>query len=127
MLIILTVRRLFCDGLSCGRRTFAEQVKGLTARCERRSPILHHLVEMVGVAFVGHGGVRFLHIVKAPLSRTGVLFDLMRMRSQSASPPRVPGVTRQRSAPGRSTPATPAHCRTDPKLQSRRGRRPGPS
>ncbi|MFC8201501.1 transposase family protein [Streptomyces sp. NPDC057298] len=32
VLITLTVRRLFCDGPSCGRRTFAEQVEGLTVR-----------------------------------------------------------------------------------------------
>ncbi|WP_246041299.1 hypothetical protein [Streptomyces cadmiisoli] len=92
MLINLTVRRLFCDNSSCGRRTFAEQVKGLTARYQRRSPMLQHLVEMAGVLLAGRGGARLLHILKAPLSRTSVLFQLMRMRLPSAPTPRVLGV-----------------------------------
>ncbi|GEC07968.1 hypothetical protein SSP24_56230 [Streptomyces spinoverrucosus] len=40
VLIELSVRRLFCDSPSYGRRTFAEQVEGLTARYQRRSPLL---------------------------------------------------------------------------------------
>jgi hypothetical protein len=40
-LIRLLVRRLFCDTTSCGRRTFAEQVEGLTVRYQGRSPLLH--------------------------------------------------------------------------------------
>lgn len=32
MVIMLTVRRLFCDDPGCGKRTFAEQVPGLTVR-----------------------------------------------------------------------------------------------
>ncbi|MFE5681527.1 transposase family protein, partial [Streptomyces erythrochromogenes] len=32
VLIELSVRRLFCDSPRCGRRTFAEQVDGLTKR-----------------------------------------------------------------------------------------------
>lgn len=49
VLIGLSVRRLFCDSPNCTRRTFAEQVKGLTARYQRRSPLLQHLVEMASV------------------------------------------------------------------------------
>ncbi|MDG9724951.1 MULTISPECIES: transposase family protein [unclassified Streptomyces] len=40
VVIKLSVRRLFCDGPSCGRRTFAEQVEGLTALYQSRSPLL---------------------------------------------------------------------------------------
>jgi hypothetical protein len=32
-----------------GRRTFAEQVEGLTVRSQRRSPLLRHLVDMTKV------------------------------------------------------------------------------
>ncbi|WP_307717974.1 ISL3 family transposase [Streptomyces sp. V4I23] len=92
VLIVLSVRRLFCDGADCGRRTFAEQVEGLTVRYQRRSPLLQHLVEMAGVMLAGRGGARLLHILKAPLSRTSVLFQLMRMRLPSAVTPRVLGV-----------------------------------
>ncbi|MEW1552276.1 ISL3 family transposase [Streptomyces tsukubensis] len=92
VLITLSVRRLFCDGLGCERRTFAEQVDGLTVRYQRRSPLLQHLVEMAGVLLAGRGGTRLLHILKAPLSRTSVLFQLMRMRLPSVVTPRVLGV-----------------------------------
>ncbi|MFB7336104.1 hypothetical protein ACFC00_31500 [Streptomyces adustus] len=64
VLIGLSVRRLFCDSPGCGRRTFAEQVEGLTARYQRRSPLLQHLVEMAGVLLAGRGGARLLQILK---------------------------------------------------------------
>ncbi|MFC9083815.1 transposase [Streptomyces sp. NPDC057062] len=92
VLIDLMVRRLFCDGPSCGRRTFAEQVEGLTARYQRRNPLLQHLVEMAGVLLAGRGGARLLHILRVPLSRTSVLFQLMRLQLPSVATPRVLGV-----------------------------------
>ncbi|MGW7528007.1 ISL3 family transposase [Streptomyces sp. NPDC054783] len=92
VLIRLSVRRLFCDSLHCGRRTFAEQVEGLTVRYQRRSPLLQHLVEMAGVLLAGRGGARLLQILKVPLSRTSVLFHLMRLPLPSAAAPRVLGV-----------------------------------
>lgn len=92
MLISLMVRRLFCDSADCGRRTFAEQVEGLTVRYQRRSPLLQHLVEMAGVLLAGRGGARLLHILKTPLSRTSVLFQLMRMGLPLVATPRVLGV-----------------------------------
>ncbi|MDT0484584.1 hypothetical protein [Streptomyces doebereineriae] len=60
-------------------------------RYQRRSPLLQHLVEMAGVLLAGRGGARLLHILKAPLSRTSVLFQLMRMRLPSIATPRVLG------------------------------------
>ncbi|MDQ0946162.1 transposase [Streptomyces phaeochromogenes] len=92
MLIGLSVRRLFCDAPGCRRRTFAEQVEGLTVRYQRRSPLLQHLVEVAGVLLAGRGGARLLQILKAPLSRTSVLFHLMCMPLPAAPTPRVLGV-----------------------------------
>ncbi|WP_371674218.1 transposase [Streptomyces sp. NBC_00289] len=89
VLISLAVRRLFCDSVDCGRRTFAEQVEGLTVRCQRRSPLLQHLVEMAGVLLAGRGGARLLRILRTPLSRTSVLFQLMRMGLPAVATPRV--------------------------------------
>jgi hypothetical protein len=40
---VLSVRRLFRDGPCCDRRTFAEQLEGLTLRYQRRSSLLQHL------------------------------------------------------------------------------------
>ncbi|MFJ2774370.1 ISL3 family transposase [Streptomyces sp. NPDC087300] len=92
VVIRLSVRRLFCDAPGCGRRTFAEQVEGLTVRYQRRSPLLQHLVEMAGVLLAGRGDARLLQILKAPLSRTSVLFHVMRMPLPPAPTPRVLGV-----------------------------------
>jgi zinc-finger of transposase IS204/IS1001/IS1096/IS1165/Transposase len=92
VLIRLSARRLFCDNPGCGRRTFAEQVEGLTVRYQRRSPLLQHLVEMAGVLLAGRGGARLLQILKAPLSRTSVLFHLMRLPLPPTATPRVLGV-----------------------------------
>ena len=39
VLVRLSVRRLFCDAPGCGRRTFAEQVEGLTVRDDAPAPI----------------------------------------------------------------------------------------
>ncbi|MFK4103166.1 transposase [Streptomyces sp. NPDC019531] len=61
-------------------------------RYQRRSLLLQHLVEMAGVLLAGRGGARLLHILEVPLSRTSVLFHLMRMRLPSAATPRVLGV-----------------------------------
>lgn len=87
----LSVRRLFCDSPECGRRTFAEQVEGLTVRYQRRSPLLQQRVEMAGVLLTGCGGARLLHILRVPLSRTSVLFHLMRLPLPPAAIPRVLG------------------------------------
>ncbi|MFE2475244.1 transposase family protein [Streptomyces sp. NPDC059389] len=92
VLIELSVRRLFCDSPDCGRRTFAEQVEGLTRSYRRRSPLLQHLVEMAGVLLAGRGGARLLQILKVPLSRTSALFHLMRLSLPQAATPRVLGV-----------------------------------
>ena len=47
--IELTVRRFFCDNAACARKTFVEQVTGLTSRYGRRTAPAHRLVS---------GGVR---------------------------------------------------------------------
>lgn len=92
VVIGLSLRRLFCDGPDCDRRTFAEQVAGLTVRYQRRSPLLQHLVQMAGVLLAGRGGARLLRILQVPLSRTSVLFHLMRLPLPAALTPRVLGV-----------------------------------
>ena len=40
VVIRLTVRRFFCACAACKRKTFAEQVPGLTARYARKTPLL---------------------------------------------------------------------------------------
>ena len=87
-----SVRRLFCDSPECGRRTFTEQVEGLTVRYQRRSPLLQYLVEMARVLLAGRGGARLLRIMKVPLSRTSVLSHVMRLPLPPTVALRVLGV-----------------------------------
>ena len=49
-MIELTVRRFFCDNTACGRKTFVEQVSGLTTRFGRRTTTAQRLVSAVAFA-----------------------------------------------------------------------------
>jgi hypothetical protein len=48
--ITLGVRRLFCDAPDCPKRTFAEQIPGLTSRYARRSLELGRMLTVAGLA-----------------------------------------------------------------------------
>ncbi|MDL5199719.1 ISL3 family transposase [Streptomyces sp. ALI-76-A] len=90
--IDLSVRRLYCENSACPKMTFAEQVPGLTVRYQRRTPLLQHLVEAVGVVLAGRGGARMLRILNISLSRCTVLAQLMRVPLPPLVTPRVLGV-----------------------------------
>ncbi|WP_248869249.1 hypothetical protein [Streptomyces halobius] len=92
MRIELSVRRLYCENSACVKVTFAEQADGLTVRYQRRTPLLQNLVETAGVLLAGRGGARLLGLLNAPLSRTSVVFQLMRMPLPTMATPRVLGV-----------------------------------
>ncbi|MGW8768680.1 ISL3 family transposase [Streptomyces sp. NPDC055815] len=90
--IDLSVRRLYCENVTCPKETFAEQVAGLTVRYQRRTPQLQRLVEDVGVVLAGRGGARMLRILNIRLSRCTVLSQLMRVPLPPLVTPRVLGV-----------------------------------
>uniref|UniRef100_UPI002F911FBA ISL3 family transposase n=1 Tax=Streptomyces sp. NBC_01562 TaxID=2975879 RepID=UPI002F911FBA len=90
--IRLSVRRLYCENPTCPKKTFAEQVPGLTVRYQRRTPQLQRLVEAVGVVLAGRGGARMLRILNVTLSRCTVLSQLMRVPLPPWETPRVLGV-----------------------------------
>ncbi len=69
----LRVRRFFCDHPDCGARTFAEQIPGLTSRYARRSPLLHQLLEQVGLALAGRAGARLAQVLGMKASRSTLL------------------------------------------------------
>ena len=56
VVIRLKVRRLFCDDPACSRRTFAEQVPGLTARYGRKTALLAGMQQDIAVALAGRAG-----------------------------------------------------------------------
>ncbi|WP_240509319.1 transposase family protein [Streptomyces agglomeratus] len=56
--LCLRVRRFLCPVISCGRRTFAEQLPGLTRRYGRRTERLRSTLAAVGLALAGRAGAQ---------------------------------------------------------------------
>jgi transposase len=79
----LQVRRLFCTNGACPKRTFAEQVPGLTTPYARRSPVLRGMVESIGLALAGRAGARLARKLGLPVSRD----TLVRLVRALADPP----------------------------------------
>jgi transposase len=71
--IRLRVRRFFCDGEGCGKRTFAEQVAGLTTRYARCTVLLRGMLESIGLALAGRAGSRLASRLGVPASRSTLL------------------------------------------------------
>jgi transposase len=94
VVIVLSVRRLFCNNQRCQRRTFAEQVQGLTVRYGRRTPMLREMLEQVAVALAGRAGARLAGQLHARASRSTLLRLLMGLPDpdHAAVTPRVLGV-----------------------------------
>lgn len=84
MTICLTVRRFRCDSPDCGRRTFAEQVEGLTFRYGRRSTLQEAMLEAVGRVLAGRAGARLARMLHCPVSPNTLL---SRVRALPAEPP----------------------------------------
>jgi transposase len=103
LVIALTARRLFCDQPACQRRTFAEQVPGLTARYQRRTPGLTAMLEAIAIALVGRADARLTSALRATTSRSSLLRLLMALPDPPAATPRVLGVDDSRSSVARST------------------------
>ena len=71
--IHLRVRRFVCARTSCSRRTFVEQVEGLTLRYGRHSVLLRRLLEAIGLALAGRAGARMTTRLAVPVSRMTLL------------------------------------------------------
>ncbi|MGW8881579.1 transposase family protein [Streptomyces mirabilis] len=92
VLIELTVRRLYCENVRCSRRTFAEQVEGLTVRYGRRTPAARRVLEAVAVALAGRAGSRLAAVLHARVSRTTLLRTVMVLPDPAWTVPKVLGV-----------------------------------
>lgn len=112
--IVLLVRRLFCDSADCDRRTFTEQVDGLTVRYQRRSPLLQQLVETAGVLLAGHGvGPAPAHLEDAAIAHERAVPPCSSRCTTSGSP--SPAATSPKAVWTRSTlnsPKAPPRCPT---------------
>lgn len=96
VVIDLSVRRLVCDQPACLRRTFVEQVEGLTVRYGRRTPPLHRLLVAIALALAGRAGARMAAVLAVAVSRVTLLSMLMALpdppATNAASSPLVLGV-----------------------------------
>lgn len=72
-LVKVRVRRFFCDDTGCSRRTFAEQVPGVTTPYARRTPLLRGVQEKIALALGGRPGARMTRLLAAEVSRTTLL------------------------------------------------------
>jgi transposase len=73
VVIRLTVRRFICDAASCHRRTFAEQVPGLTTPHARYSPPLRGALTAIAVALAGRAGARLAAALGMTVGRDTLL------------------------------------------------------
>jgi transposase len=90
--VVLTVRRWFCDQPGCARKTFAEQVTGLTTRHGRRTAPAEGVAKSVALALGGRPGSRLIDRLALPTSRSTLLRVIRRIPDQTPATPQVLGV-----------------------------------
>lgn len=73
LLIHLRVRRFFCDSSCCARKTFAEQVPGVTVAHARRTPLPRAMLERIALALGGRPGERMARHLAVSVSRMSLL------------------------------------------------------
>ncbi|GAX58433.1 hypothetical protein AQJ27_49815 [Streptomyces olivochromogenes] len=90
--LALRVRRFFCTASACGRRTFVEQVPGLTRRHGRVTERLRQAMSEIGLALAGRAGARLARVMGIATSRTTLLRRVMDLPDPAATEPRAVGV-----------------------------------
>ncbi|MFE2143204.1 ISL3 family transposase [Streptomyces sp. NPDC059456] len=99
--LCLRVRRFLCPVRSCGRRTFAEQLPGLTRRYGRRTERLRSTLAAVGLALAGRAGARLARVFGVSVSRSTVLRLVEALPDPEVPAPRVVGVDEYATRKGR--------------------------
>ncbi|MFD7408685.1 ISL3 family transposase [Streptomyces sp. NPDC059866] len=93
VVIDLLVRRFLCPEAACGRRTFVEQVDGLTERFARRTPLLRRSLEKIALALAGRPGARLAAHLSIPTSANSLLRLVRKLPDKRVGvAPRVLGV-----------------------------------
>ncbi|MFK4071941.1 ISL3 family transposase [Streptomyces sp. NPDC029674] len=101
VVVALRVRRFVCVEGSCPRKTFAEQVPGLTRRFGRRTERLRSTLVSVGLALAGRAGARMADVFGAPVSRNTLLRLIASLPDPPTATPRVVGVDEYAQRKGR--------------------------
>ena len=103
VVISLGVRRLFCDAPDCPKRTFAEQIPGLTSRYARRSVELGRMLAGVGLALAGRAAARLGSRLGLATSRSTLLRMIRRLPDPPVGAVAVLGVDDFALRPGTCT------------------------
>ncbi|MFI1855085.1 ISL3 family transposase [Streptomyces sp. NPDC020480] len=91
--INLSVRRFRCEQPSCPRRTFVEQVDGLTFRHGRRSQLQQSMLISIGRCLAGRAGARLAALLHCTVSPNTLLNRVRRLPAEPPErSPRVLGV-----------------------------------
>lgn len=101
VVLCLNVRRFACADPSCERRTFAEQVPGLTRRYSRWTERLRLALAEIGLALAGRAGARIADVFGIVVSRSTVLRLVDALPESWPRNPRVVGVDEHAMRKGR--------------------------
>ncbi|MGV9503847.1 ISL3 family transposase [Streptomyces sp. NPDC003642] len=97
----LRVRRFTCENSDCARRTFVEQILGLTRRHGQRTERLRSTLAAVGLALAGRAGARIARVLGVPASRSTMLRLVDALPEPDVPAPRVVGVDEYATRKGR--------------------------
>lgn len=101
VVVALRVRRFVCAEGSCPRKTFAEQMPGLTHRFSRRTERLRSTLVSVGLALAGRAGARMTDVFETPVNRNTLLRLIASLPDPPTATPRVVGVDEYAQRKGR--------------------------
>ncbi|MFC9848542.1 ISL3 family transposase [Streptomyces sp. NPDC060223] len=101
VVVSLRVRRFICEEEFCERKTFAEQVPGLTRRFGRRTERLRSTLVAVGLALAGRACARMTGAFTVPVSRNTLLRLIASLPAPAVAAPRVVGVDEYAQRKGR--------------------------
>lgn len=97
----LRVRRFACRNSGCTRRTFVEQIRGLTRPHGQRTERLRATLAAVGLALAGRAGARLSSALGVCVSRSTILRLVDALPEPEVPAPRVVGVDEYATRKGR--------------------------
>ncbi|MBT2404450.1 MULTISPECIES: ISL3 family transposase [unclassified Streptomyces] len=92
LVLHLRVRRFFCTAAECGKRTFAEQIPGLTFRYGRCTVSLRKVREAVALALGGRAGARLAERLSVGIGRDALIRLVRALPDPQVGSVRVLGV-----------------------------------